>query len=142
MFAAMFEHEMEERKAGRVEIADVEPEVLQEMLRFVYTGKSPNLDKLADELLAAADKVGFGRAPLTKSPPLNVRRRLSTGDFAGGPDERLHFFEKVGNRIQWISIGSWFCYISTPVPEGLCPRSFEFKYLTRARVGTDYECSL
>ncbi|CAG0901627.1 unnamed protein product [Darwinula stevensoni] len=61
VFAAMFEHEMEERKAGRVEIADVEPEVLQEMLRFVYTGKSPNLDKLADELLAAADKYALER---------------------------------------------------------------------------------
>ena len=28
------------------------------MLRFIYTGKAPNLDKMADDLLAAADKVG------------------------------------------------------------------------------------
>lgn len=27
------------------------------MMRFVYTGKAPNLDKMADNLLAAADKV-------------------------------------------------------------------------------------
>lgn len=27
------------------------------MMRFVYTGKAPNLDKMADSLLAAADKV-------------------------------------------------------------------------------------
>ena len=53
----MFEHEIEEKKHGRVEITDVEPEVMNEILRFIYTGKAPNLEKMADELLAAADKV-------------------------------------------------------------------------------------
>jgi len=56
VFAAMFEHEMEERKKNRVEITDVDVEVLREMLRFIYTGKSNALDKMADDLLAAADK--------------------------------------------------------------------------------------
>jgi speckle-type POZ protein len=27
------------------------------MLRFIYTGKAANLEKMADDLLAAADKV-------------------------------------------------------------------------------------
>lgn len=53
----MFEHEMEERKQNRVTINDVDHEVLKEMLRFIYTGKAPNLEKMADDLLAAADKV-------------------------------------------------------------------------------------
>lgn len=57
VFAAMFEHEMEERKHNRVEITDVDHEVLREMLRFIYTGKAANLEKMADDLLAAADKV-------------------------------------------------------------------------------------
>ena len=57
VFAAMFEHEMEERKHNRVDITDVDHEVLREMLRFIYTGKTNNLDKMADDLLAAADKV-------------------------------------------------------------------------------------
>lgn len=57
VFAAMFEHEMEERKQNRVAITDVDDEVLKEMLRFIYTGKAPNLEKMADDLLAAADKV-------------------------------------------------------------------------------------
>ena len=57
VFNAMFEHEMEERKQNRVEITDVDHEVMREMLRFIYTGKAPNLDKMADDLLAAADKV-------------------------------------------------------------------------------------
>lgn len=53
----MFEHEMEERKLNKVAIIDVDQDVLKEMLRFIYTGKSPNLEKMADDLLAAADKV-------------------------------------------------------------------------------------
>lgn len=57
----MFEHEMEERKQNRVAISDVDHEVLKEMLRFIYTGKAPNLEKMADDLLAAADKVNFNR---------------------------------------------------------------------------------
>lgn len=64
VFAAMFEHEMEERKQNRVAIVDVDHEVLKEMLRFIYTGKAPNLEKMADDLLAAADKVCHMGKPL------------------------------------------------------------------------------
>ena len=42
---------------NRVEITDVDHDVMREMLRFIYTGRAPNLDKMAYELLAAADKV-------------------------------------------------------------------------------------
>lgn len=41
----------------RVEINDTEPDVFKEMMCFICTGKAPNLDKMADDLLAAADKV-------------------------------------------------------------------------------------
>lgn len=42
---------------NRVDISDVEPDVFKEMMGFIYTGKAPNLEKMADCLLAAADKV-------------------------------------------------------------------------------------
>ncbi|XP_061413326.1 speckle-type POZ protein isoform X2 [Lethenteron reissneri] len=61
VFNAMFEHEMEESKKNRVEINDVEPDVFKEMMRFVYTGRAPNLEKMADDLLAAADKYALER---------------------------------------------------------------------------------
>uniref|UniRef100_A0A8C6Q1B8 Speckle type BTB/POZ protein like a n=1 Tax=Nothobranchius furzeri TaxID=105023 RepID=A0A8C6Q1B8_NOTFU len=57
VFNAMFEHEMEESKKNRVDISDVDPDVFREMMGFIYTGKAPNLEKMADNLLAAADKV-------------------------------------------------------------------------------------
>ncbi|VVC25545.1 Hypothetical protein CINCED_3A023020 [Cinara cedri] len=61
VFAAMFEHEMEERKQNRVAITDVDHEVLREMLRFIYTGRAANLERMADDLLAAADKYALER---------------------------------------------------------------------------------
>lgn len=42
---------------NRVDISDVEPDVFREMMVFIYTDKAPNLEKMADHLLAAADKV-------------------------------------------------------------------------------------
>ncbi|KAJ0005917.1 hypothetical protein NQD34_015811 [Periophthalmus magnuspinnatus] len=61
VFNAMFEHEMEESKKNRVDISDVDPEVFKEMMGFIYTGKAPNLEKMADNLLAAADKYALER---------------------------------------------------------------------------------
>uniref|UniRef100_A0A8C6WAW1 Speckle-type POZ protein n=1 Tax=Nannospalax galili TaxID=1026970 RepID=A0A8C6WAW1_NANGA len=56
VLSAVFEHEMEESKKNRVEMNDVEPEVFKEMMCFIYTGMAPNLDRMADDLVAAADK--------------------------------------------------------------------------------------
>ena len=42
---------------GRVEIKDLSPEIFGEMLEYIYTGRSPNLERLANSLLSAADKV-------------------------------------------------------------------------------------
>ena len=39
VLAAMFEHEMKERQLNLVEIEDMDPEVMADMLRFIYTGK-------------------------------------------------------------------------------------------------------
>ncbi|XP_033616530.1 LOW QUALITY PROTEIN: speckle-type POZ protein-like, partial [Fukomys damarensis] len=61
VFSAMFEHEMQESYKNRVEINDVQPEVFKEMLGFIYTGKAPNLHRMAQDLLAAADKYALER---------------------------------------------------------------------------------
>lgn len=52
---------MSESQSDRVIIDDVEPDVMKEMLRFMYTGTAPNLDRMADTLLAAADKYQLDR---------------------------------------------------------------------------------
>ncbi|XP_011877876.1 PREDICTED: speckle-type POZ protein A-like [Vollenhovia emeryi] len=61
VFSAMFEHNMEESKKNHVVITDVDAEVLREVLRFIYTGKVANLNVMAKDLLAAADKYALKR---------------------------------------------------------------------------------
>jgi len=60
---------------NRVDIKDVDHDVMQEMLRFVYTGKAPSLDKMAHDLLAVADKV---RLYMHYIPAGSKSRTLST----------------------------------------------------------------
>lgn len=67
VFAAMFEHKMRESQSDRVDVADVDAEVMREMLRFMYTGQAPNLERMADDLLAAADKYQLDRLKVSLS---------------------------------------------------------------------------
>jgi speckle-type POZ protein len=53
----MFEHQMIEGKSNRVKIDDVDPDVMTEVLRFIYTGRINNIEKMSDLLLPVADKV-------------------------------------------------------------------------------------
>lgn len=56
VFDKMFEHEMKESRENRVEIRDFTPEVIHEMLQFIYTGTSRKLNHMAGDLLVAAEK--------------------------------------------------------------------------------------
>jgi speckle-type POZ protein len=58
VFAAMFQHPTKELLSGQVEVEDVDPDVFQEVLRYMYTGspQSTAMDVMAPELLVAADK--------------------------------------------------------------------------------------
>ena len=47
---------MMEQKTRKVEIPDLSPEVISNMLTFMYTGRTPNLDQVAEDLLTVADK--------------------------------------------------------------------------------------
>lgn len=60
VFAAMFEHDMEENKRGRVDITDLDHDVVSQMLQFVYTGSVDDVDAAAPGLLAAGDKYALG----------------------------------------------------------------------------------
>ncbi|CAG0902031.1 unnamed protein product [Cyprideis torosa] len=55
VFGAMFQHDMMEKQTGEVKIADFSAEVIEELLRFMYTGNVKNIEKNR-ELFAAAAK--------------------------------------------------------------------------------------
>jgi speckle-type POZ protein len=54
VFAAMFLHPTKEMQTGEVEVDDIDPDVFQEVLRYLYTGLI--MDIMATGILAAAEK--------------------------------------------------------------------------------------
>ncbi|XP_065205300.1 speckle-type POZ protein B-like isoform X11 [Planococcus citri] len=56
VFRAMFTHSTKEKELNRVDIEDISEQVVDEMLKYIYTGKCLNIKKFAGGLLAAADK--------------------------------------------------------------------------------------
>ncbi|UYV69719.1 SPOPL [Cordylochernes scorpioides] len=61
VFQAMLTHDMYEKKEKLIKIVDAEPMVFEELLRYIYTGKAPNLESMAAKLMEAADKYGLDR---------------------------------------------------------------------------------
>ena len=58
VFSAMFEHQTKEKLSNHVKIEDIQPEVFNELLRFIYTGRSTlaAMETMAAKLLVVADK--------------------------------------------------------------------------------------
>lgn len=58
VLAAMFRHDVKERRNRVVEVKDVRPDVFQQLLHYLYTGAATfgKLEDMAEDLLVAADK--------------------------------------------------------------------------------------
>lgn len=57
VFTSMFTCDMQESKTNQVTIDDIEPEIFEQLLRFIYTGRVPKSDSEDMEaLITAADK--------------------------------------------------------------------------------------
>jgi speckle-type POZ protein len=58
VFSAMFTHATKEMLSGNVEVDDIDADVFQEVLRYLYTGltRTTTMDVMAPGLLAAAEK--------------------------------------------------------------------------------------
>ena len=57
VFAAMFEHDFIEKQESKVLITDVSEDAFEQLLRYIYTFKCPDLEQFASDLFSAADKV-------------------------------------------------------------------------------------
>ncbi|CAG5101078.1 Similar to spop: Speckle-type POZ protein (Xenopus tropicalis) [Cotesia congregata] len=55
VLAAMFTHDMIEKKTSRVSVKDITPEIFEKFLNYMYTDRVANLDVVALDLLKAAD---------------------------------------------------------------------------------------
>jgi len=56
VFKLMFQSNMQESQTNKVNIEDLKPPVVAEMLHYIHTGKAPKIDEYAQELLTAADR--------------------------------------------------------------------------------------
>ncbi|CAD6204152.1 GSCOCG00009889001-RA-CDS [Cotesia congregata] len=56
VFEAMFSYDMKEKKENEVTITDIDCEVFEKLLEYIYTDKVENLDIFAEGLLDASDK--------------------------------------------------------------------------------------
>ena len=111
VFAAMFQHPMEENLTNQIKIDDIDPNVFQELLRFIYTGRVQvdKLEMLAAGLFIAADKYLLGQLKLTCEnhllrymSPENCIVLLSNGDLQN-PTELLKkaakFFRRLPSQV-------------------------------------------
>ncbi len=64
---------------NQVTIEDLSPEVVQEVLTFVYTGQSPNLKGMSADLLRAADKYDLKQLKAWSLAPGNARLGTKQG---------------------------------------------------------------
>ena len=56
VFKAMFTNDMSEAETGIVKIDDIDAEVIEEMLNYIYTGKTEKMSELSQELFQVANK--------------------------------------------------------------------------------------
>ncbi|EFX81387.1 hypothetical protein DAPPUDRAFT_34198, partial [Daphnia pulex] len=79
MFAAMFAHPTIENLTNSFEIQDVEPNVFQEILRFIYTGRvsSTAMENLTAPLIATVDKYLLVLDQLKKECENHLIHRMS-----------------------------------------------------------------
>ena len=56
VFKVMFQDGTKEQQSGQVNIEDIDTNVFEEFLRFIYTGDVRHLLEIAEDLLAVADK--------------------------------------------------------------------------------------
>ena len=66
VFNAMFQADMKEGNAREVNIDNLDPKVLGDMLQFIYTGKFPNTDEFMKDLLEAANYYQLGKGSKVK----------------------------------------------------------------------------
>ena len=120
VFRGMFQAEMKEKETKTVEIQDLDPDVMLEMLKFFYIGscnihqKNPDPEDVMG-LLEAADKYQVDvlkdiceEAMISILEPNNCLRILDCADMYGAQDLKTRAMELVvGNMKTILGSGEW-----------------------------------
>lgn len=116
VFAAMFQHDMQESQRNKVTIKDMEPKVFKEVLRFIYTDKVEGLPQMACELLAAADRYDLARLKvmceiaLIKGLTVNsATETLITADLHRAKELKARTIKFIGENLKAMPNWGEFC---------------------------------
>lgn len=116
VFAAMFQHDMEESQRNKVTIKDMEPKVFKEVLRFIYTDMVEGMEQMACELLAAADKYDLDRLKVMCEIALiegitveSVTETLIMADLHRAKDLKARAIQFIGENLKAMPDWSEFC---------------------------------
>jgi speckle-type POZ protein len=109
VFAAMFQHPTTENLTNQVTIEDIEPDVFQEMLRFIYTGRLnlATMKIMAVGLLIAADKylliklkIVCEKYLLRQMSPVNCVELILRNDLLNPPEHLKKSIKKAAQCFQ------------------------------------------
>jgi speckle-type POZ protein len=95
---------IDEKNDDKIDLQNIEIEVFEEMLTFVYTGKAPKIEKYANELLIAEDfydikdlKTICGQILFKEITDKNVMKALRFADF-GLQELEMRAIKFIGNN--------------------------------------------
>merc|ERR1712098_492536 len=113
VFRTMFEANMKEKNSNRVEIKNMEPEVFERMLRYIYTGHAM-IDPLAKELFAVADQYQLEKLKELREAKLcssidadNCIELLILGDLHNTPTLKAAALAFVSKNLHKIENSEW-----------------------------------
>lgn len=116
VFAAMFQHDMQESQRNKVTIKDMKPKVFREVLRFIYTDKAEGMEQMACELLAAADKYDLDRLKVMCEIALiegitvgSVTETLIMADLHRAKELKARAIQFIGENLKAMPDWSEFC---------------------------------
>lgn len=116
VFAAMFQHDMQESQRNKVTIKDMKPKVFREVLRFIYTDKAEGMEQMACELLPAADKYDLGRLKVMCEIALiegitvgSVTKTLIMADLHRAKELKARVIQFIGENLKAMPDWSEFC---------------------------------
>ena len=118
VFLKMFESDMKEKEERRVIISNIDPEVVSDLLTYIYTGGAPQMKSHVEDLLLAADKYNIpdlvtlcedelrrNLTPTNVAEVLLLADSLQLGSSNSLKESCIHFISK--NSAQVYKSESW-----------------------------------
>jgi len=114
VFKSMIESDMKEKVNGEVEIKNMDHDVLEDLLKYIYSGVAPSIDALAQGLLAAADQYHLEQLKELCELKLCSRLDISNciallilGDLHSAPKLKAASLEFVSKNMQKMKTSEW-----------------------------------